>query len=376
MFKAWLRDLPEEVFPKPIQHRITSAVGSLSDQQRAPQLLKSELSKLPPFNYYLLFAVTAHITMLLNASKENKMSFHNLCVCFMPALKMEMPCFSWLILDWKNCWEGCSTERDYLEREYSMQEKRGGPDGDGEGRSRPVQHFDRYPPPNGSQPASKGSGDAGDVPRPSTSQATVNSAGLTSHNFPNPRTGSTNGEGQSTLHANTPSTVSNSDRPITSPTSSSAKPNHDWNPADASTNRRDKYRPAPLESVPSGSSISSRSRKGSDPSESTANSTPVHRGQYSDGDDDTVGRSSRNSRRPQGIARPDRSKAHYDGNFGDMKSSRSGKEANKVQATPGSSSRFQSLTASSREKDALGASAAPELSPLKPMSPFGSLSEI
>jgi hypothetical protein len=148
MFKAWLRDLPDEVFPKSIQGRISDTVGNLSEQQGAPEILKTELSNLPPFNYYLLFAVTAHITMLLNASKENKMTFHNLCVCFMPAMKMDLPCFTWLILDWKNCWQGCATERDYMEREYAfLGEPDGGPlviTGEAAGRARPVQHFDRY----------------------------------------------------------------------------------------------------------------------------------------------------------------------------------------------------------------------------------------
>lgn len=143
MFKAWLRDLPDEIFPKKLQHEIVASIGgNLAEHQSAPELLKEELSNLAPFNYYLLFAVTAHIMMLLNSSKENKMSFHNLCVCFMPALKMEMPCFSWLILDWKNCWQGCATERDYLEREYTILERRD-PEYQQEG-VRPVQHFDRY----------------------------------------------------------------------------------------------------------------------------------------------------------------------------------------------------------------------------------------
>src|SRR6201996_1486429 len=139
MFKAWLRDLPDEVFPKSLQYKISATIKNLSEQQGAPQMLKDELSNLPPFNYYLLFAVTAHITMLLNASKENKMTFHNLCVCFMPAMKMDMPCFSWLILDWKNCWKGCNSERDYLNREYAMLENSTTVD-----TSRPVQHYDKY----------------------------------------------------------------------------------------------------------------------------------------------------------------------------------------------------------------------------------------
>lgn len=147
MFKAWLRDLPDEVFPKSIQHKISATVSNLNEHPDAPEMLKTELSKLPPFNYYLLFAVTAHITMLLNASKENKMTFHNLCVCFMPALKMELPCFQWLILDWKNCWQGCWTEKDYLLREYAIQNKVDEEEAVAS-QSIPIQHFDRYPPPH------------------------------------------------------------------------------------------------------------------------------------------------------------------------------------------------------------------------------------
>jgi len=179
MFKAWLRDLPDEIFPKMLQHQISASVGNLSEHQGAPEMLKEELSKLPPFNYYLLFAVTAHITMLLNASKENKMSFHNLCVCFMPALKMELPCFSWLILDWKNCWEGCATEKQYMEREYALLEGR-----DPEyysGDKRPVQHYDRYNSPHPSQEGmSRPPPESSDPSRPRTNQSNGSHSGTTS----------------------------------------------------------------------------------------------------------------------------------------------------------------------------------------------------
>jgi len=81
--------------------------------------------------------------MLVNSQAENKMTLQNLAICLAPALKLEMPVFGWLIGDWKNCWKGCATERDYLEREYAILDKDPEmvtPDH----RSRPVQHFDRY----------------------------------------------------------------------------------------------------------------------------------------------------------------------------------------------------------------------------------------
>lgn len=118
------------------------------------------------------------------------MTYANLNICFAPCLKVEGWIFQWLILDWKNCWQGCSSEREYLEKEYALldeldREQSGeiasisttrsknstpasstirsipsttaprsssarGPDGGGSyvpGRDRPLQHFDKHPPP-------------------------------------------------------------------------------------------------------------------------------------------------------------------------------------------------------------------------------------
>ncbi|KAF2671290.1 hypothetical protein BT63DRAFT_212779 [Microthyrium microscopicum] len=236
MFKAWLRDLPDEVFPKALQHRIAGSIPSISEQQGAPEILKHELSQLPPFNYYLLFAVTAHITMLLNSSKENKMTFHNLCVCFMPAMKMEMPCFQWLILDWKNCWRGCSTERDYLEAEYAAIEN---PDTEHEPvapRSMPVQHFDKYPPPQ------LKSQDSQDSTRSRRDQSTDR------------------GRPQHTVSAPHSSSQSPAPRPATSPIGPNPDGEGGLGSNDPHQSSRTKNRPAQLEP-----STMSSSRRGSEP---------------------------------------------------------------------------------------------------------------
>src|ERR1700761_6892210 len=244
MFKAWLRDLPDEVFPKSLQYKISSTVGNLSEQQGAPQMLKDELSNLPPFNYYLLFAVTAHITMLLNASKENKMTFHNLCVCFMPALKMEMPCFTWLILDWKNCWQGCATERDFMEREYAFLEHRDPEYQDGEVRVRPVQHFDRYDRFPSPQPTLEG------FARPPPSENETEGR---------PKMQRSNGSGSEShsMPASPP-------RPSTSPHQDSSQ--NSSTVRSESDNRREKSRPAPISSKSNMPDTSSRGRRGSEPS--------------------------------------------------------------------------------------------------------------
>lgn len=117
IFKAWLRDLPDEIFPKATQAQIAAECkGALT----APQMLKDELSKLPPWNYYLLFAITCHLSLLNSYVDKNKMNFANLCICFQPCLKMDLFVFQFLVCDWRNCWQGCWTEKQALAEEYAI----------------------------------------------------------------------------------------------------------------------------------------------------------------------------------------------------------------------------------------------------------------
>ena len=120
MFKAWLRELPDEIFPKQTQAMIAeNCVGATT----APQLLKDELSKLPPYNYYLLFAITCHLSLLHSYVDKNKMDYRNLCICFQPCMKIDAFCFQFLVCDWKNCWQGCWTERPYLAMELEAERR-------------------------------------------------------------------------------------------------------------------------------------------------------------------------------------------------------------------------------------------------------------
>lgn len=89
----------------------------------APQMLKDELSKLPPYHYYLLFAITCHLNLLHTYVDHNKMDYRNLCICFQPCMKIDAYCFYFLVCDWKNCWQGCWTEKEYLQVEKEMDEK-------------------------------------------------------------------------------------------------------------------------------------------------------------------------------------------------------------------------------------------------------------
>lgn len=117
MLKAWLRELPDELFPKDAQDRIArECVGS----ETVPQLLIDELSNLTPFNYYLLFAITCHLSLLLAHSDKNKMDFRNLCICFQPCMKIDAFCFKFLVCDWRDCWKGCKNEAKFIEEEYAL----------------------------------------------------------------------------------------------------------------------------------------------------------------------------------------------------------------------------------------------------------------
>ena len=117
MFKAWLRQLPSEILPKDIQARVAEQCAGARE---APQVLKDELSLLPPWNYYLLFAITCHLSLLTAHAAKNKMTYNNLCICFQPALKIDAFCFQFLVQDWRNCWQGCWTEKEALEAEYGV----------------------------------------------------------------------------------------------------------------------------------------------------------------------------------------------------------------------------------------------------------------
>lgn len=117
MLKAWLRELPDELFPKDAQDRIAK---EYTGGDEVPPLLIEELSNLPPFNYYLLFAITCHLSLLLAHSEKNKMDFRNLCICFQPCMKIDAFCFKFLVCNWRDCWKGCKNEAKYIEEEYAL----------------------------------------------------------------------------------------------------------------------------------------------------------------------------------------------------------------------------------------------------------------
>ena len=117
LFKAWLRELPDEIFSLSLQEKLSEKYAS---QEKAPDELREVLSQLPPWNYYLLFAITCHLSLLHAYREKNKMTLHNLFLCVAPALRMNNDCFRWLVGDWRSCWKGCLTESDALKEEYRI----------------------------------------------------------------------------------------------------------------------------------------------------------------------------------------------------------------------------------------------------------------
>ncbi|PHH86871.1 hypothetical protein CDD83_9635 [Cordyceps sp. RAO-2017] len=154
MLKAWLRELPDELFPKEAQDRISrECAGSIE----VPQMLVDELSNLSPFNYYLLFAITCHLSLLLAHSDKNKMDFRNLCICFQPCMKIDAFCFKFLVCDWRDCWKGCKNEAKYIEEEYTL--------------------FDQPPPRGLSEPQQPAKHDQADERQGSSPDSTKKSTG-------------------------------------------------------------------------------------------------------------------------------------------------------------------------------------------------------
>lgn len=128
---------------------------------------------MPPFNYYLLFAITCHISLLHSCSEYNKMNYNNLCICFQPAIKIDAFCFQFLILDWRNCWQGCWTEKEYLVEEVKLLEP-----------PKPQPPASRNGPALQTSGKTKGSqansGHLGDALKPSSARSTSSSRSKTS----------------------------------------------------------------------------------------------------------------------------------------------------------------------------------------------------
>lgn len=120
LFKEWIRELPEEIFPKELQQKVAANLPAEPGRAPVPQAFRDELASLPPFNYYLLFAITCHLSLLISHKSENKMTLDNLYRCFNQSLKLDGRVFYTLVGDWRQCWQDlrCAAENEYLRTEY------------------------------------------------------------------------------------------------------------------------------------------------------------------------------------------------------------------------------------------------------------------
>ena len=127
MLKSWLRELPTEIMSSGAQASLAAVLKADNPLyahmgQPAPQKLRDALSDLSPFNYYLLFAITCHLSLLLSHKEKNKMGLEALAICIGPPLRLERWLFNYLVGDWRHCWQGCFTEKVYLESEKKLEQ--------------------------------------------------------------------------------------------------------------------------------------------------------------------------------------------------------------------------------------------------------------
>ncbi|KAJ5325640.1 uncharacterized protein N7506_008742 [Penicillium brevicompactum] len=115
LFKAWLRELPDELFPKATQTMIAQQCEGATT---APQLLKDELSKLPHIT-----TISSSPSPVISTSSILMSIRIRWITAIFPCMKIDAFCFQFLVCDWKNCWQGCWTEKEYLEIERKMDER-------------------------------------------------------------------------------------------------------------------------------------------------------------------------------------------------------------------------------------------------------------
>lgn len=109
--------MPDAILSGDIQKRVFQECKDEieSGDCKPPQIFLDELSRLPPYNYYMLYSLTAHLSNVARHSEQNKMNLSNLGLIFCSTLRMDRFIFNWLVSDWSECWQGCWTEEKELQ---------------------------------------------------------------------------------------------------------------------------------------------------------------------------------------------------------------------------------------------------------------------
>lgn len=108
--------MPEAILPAEVQKKVYEQCKDHPETESPPQCFVDELSQLPPYNYYMLYSLSAHLSIVNQQSEVNKMNLSNLGMIFCSTLRIDRFCFNWLVGHWADCWQGCWTERDELEK--------------------------------------------------------------------------------------------------------------------------------------------------------------------------------------------------------------------------------------------------------------------
>ncbi|BFZ63442.1 hypothetical protein YB2330_004564 [Saitoella coloradoensis] len=143
LLKAYLRELPSPLFPYESHLALNTlllsytGIPAFTIQASTPQTQPSSpppppppsttlptalghfLSKLPPYNFYLLRTLTHHLASVVAASEVNKMTISNLGLIFCPGLGISSVLFGVLVGEWEVVWGGvrCETEVEALSQE-------------------------------------------------------------------------------------------------------------------------------------------------------------------------------------------------------------------------------------------------------------------
>ena len=64
----------------------------------------------------MLYLLSAHLSNVNRQSDINKMNLSNLGMIFCSTLRIDRFCFNWLVGHWADCWQGCWTENEELEK--------------------------------------------------------------------------------------------------------------------------------------------------------------------------------------------------------------------------------------------------------------------
>ncbi|WVQ98272.1 hypothetical protein IAU59_005395 [Kwoniella sp. CBS 9459] len=96
LLKTFLRDLPTSLLTRELHARFLAVMDLIEPSARVNELSRL-VSELPPPNYALLRALTAHLILIVKNSQLNKMTLRNIGIVFSPTLGIPAGIFSELV---------------------------------------------------------------------------------------------------------------------------------------------------------------------------------------------------------------------------------------------------------------------------------------